>query len=116
MKNEILEKLAEQLGTTTEYLWGILLKQAPIAATMEVIFTLITIIMGVALFRMNKYLSNDDNKVNYDTHEFMYAPIIIGAIVFIVCAIGSLTCFDIIVNGYFHPEYWALEKIINSLK
>lgn len=30
---KLIEQLAQKLGTTTEYLWAVLLKQAPIDAT-----------------------------------------------------------------------------------
>ena len=36
----LLQKLSESLGTTSEYLWAVLIKQAPISATISmVIFT-----------------------------------------------------------------------------
>lgn len=39
---KLVEQLAQKLGTTTEYLWNVLIKQAPISAAIDMIYCLLT--------------------------------------------------------------------------
>ena len=120
---KFLEQLAAKLGTTTEYLWGVLLKQAHISATISLIQTLFVILFGIALYNVHKrLLKKDDEKARYSEtayekyEEGAVIPMIIGLIIFIILCILCFCCIDNIINGYFNPEYWALDKVISSVK
>jgi hypothetical protein len=114
----LLEKLATKLGTTTEYLWGILIKQAPVSATKHLLFFIITTIVGVLLFFLHKRLMKEDEYEDtvYDDLEVKAtAPMIIGAIIWAIFFITSLILLEDVITGFINPEYWALNKILNIL-
>lgn len=117
---KLIDQLAQKLGTTAEYLWSVLLKQAPIDSTVSLIQTICVMLFGFTLWKIHKRLlkkeSTDRHADNgYDKYEdFAIIPMIIGTIVFVILFIISFCCIGDIVNGYFNPEYWALERILHK--
>ena len=57
----LLKQLADKLGTTTEYLWAVLLKQAPITCTVQLTVIIITFIAGVLLIIPTYYGYKEDS-------------------------------------------------------
>lgn len=107
---KLLEQLAAKLGTTTEYLWGILLKQAPISATVQLVQTILIILAAVWLFKRHKKNLKSDY---YDSDELeTVVPMVLGALVLLILLIAALLCIETIFYGYFNPEYWALDKLL----
>lgn len=107
---KLIEQLAAKLGTTTEHLWGVLLKQAPmssgISATMLAVFLLV-LILSARWLKRNE-LSKDDAD---DMMGKVLCWILWGVMAFM------LSCFiydslPMIIAGFFNPEYWALKQII----
>ncbi|MEI6059411.1 MAG: hypothetical protein WCR72_01830 [Bacteroidota bacterium] len=117
---KLIEQLAQKLGTTTEYLWLVLLKQAPIDATVTLFQTLFVMLFGLALWKINKRLLKKGSEDKYSEtgyekyEEGAIIPMIIATIVFAILFIICFCCIGDIVNGYFNPEYWALERILNK--
>jgi hypothetical protein len=117
---KVIEQLAQKLGTTTEYLWSVLLKQAPIDATVTLFQTLCVMIFGLALWKIHKRLLKKESKDEYSEtwyekyEEGAIIPMIIATIIFAILFIICFCCIDDIVNGYFNPEYWALERILHK--
>lgn len=122
MKNqttELLEKLAVQLGTTAEYLWSVLLVQARISAITDLIFLILAILSGYFLYRTHRYLSQgtkDMHSIYYGKGEAVVIPMIIGLIIWIIFFFIMFFSIGNIINGLFNPEYWALNKILNSIR
>ena len=120
---KLLEKLAEKLGTTSEYLWSVLLKQAPIDATVGLIQLIIVCVVIYLLYKLHiKFMgdmpSDENNNYTqsyYNSSDGYIAMMVVAGIVvtifliICVCSIGS------IVSGYFHPEYWALHEILGQV-
>ena len=115
----LLEKLAEKLGTTTEYLWGVLIRQAPISAITDLIYFMLVILGGIALYKIHKRLMKEDesgDSVYYNLEEGAIVPmaiaVIIWAVIFIICffSLGNM------INGFFNPEYWALDEVLGLCK
>ncbi|MFW5847510.1 MAG: hypothetical protein ACOCVF_01135 [bacterium] len=119
---KLLSQLAEKLGTTTEYLWEIMIRQAPISAFSNLLQILFVIIYGIILWKIHVWLtkpvSNEDsNHSRYYKHdELVIIPMLIAAVIFIVFAVASFFSFPDIINGFFNPEYWALDNIIKEIK
>ena len=119
---KLIEQLAQKLGTTSEYLWRVLLKQAQIDATTNLIQIVLILLFGWGLYKIHRKLmkktGNEEYAKNlyYRYEEMASLPMIIGAIVFAIMSIWSFFCISNIVDGYFSPEYWALNKIIYYLK
>ena len=113
--NELLTKLAAQMGTTTEYLWGVLIRQAPISATIDLVQFLVLIAVAVGLFKAHLRLYRDDEDYrSFDSGKSM-AMLVVGCVVAFLL-IGSFAFSGNIINGYFNPEYWALNKVLDTLK
>ena len=115
----LLATLADKLGTTSEYLWGILLRQAPISATVILIQIIFTVLFGIFLWKLHKYFSKETDG-RYSMYERSNGGLEVLIIIFSVLTlvIGIVSFFQIenMLNGYFNPEYWALNKILNTLK
>lgn len=115
---DLLKQLASKLGTTAQNLWNILLHQAPISATIGLIISAILIIFPIVLYKVHLRLLKEDGDrysgyENNDAYPIIMGILAFGAlvgIIFVVCNIEN------ILNGYFNPQYWALEKILDTLK
>lgn len=112
-------ELAEKLGTTTEHLWGVLLKQAPISAAIDTIIMLImlaTLWGGYRLVREKTKVppKTEENRYPYAEWEDEEAFAAWG--VFGLYAIITLivTCCTIssVVTATMSPEYWALKHLL----
>lgn len=122
MKNqttELLEKLAVQLGTTAEYLWSVLIVQARISAITDLIFLILAIVSGYFLYRTHLYLSKETEDM-YSLYErkeeAVMLPMFFGVIIWTVFFLVMFFSIGNIINGLFNPEYWALNKILNSIR
>jgi uncharacterized membrane protein len=118
---ELLKVLADKLGTTSEYLWGVLLSQAPISATVNLLLLLLAIVGWVVFYRAHKYLSKEipDNRYRYTRYqENDAAPVImiIAGVVLVVYSLIMICSIESIVAGYFNPEYWALNKVLRVVQ
>lgn len=118
---QLLQQLASKMGTTTEYLWSVLLKQAPISAAMDLLITLATAVGGYLLFKLNSKFSkkNPDDKYGesyYSNNEGYIIIMGVGFISWVIMAIACVLNLELVVAGFFNPEYWALQKILSAAK
>lgn len=114
---DLLKSLSEKLGTTTEYLWKILLEQAKIDAITTSMQIFLVCIFSIVIFKIhNRLLKEDKNGYSsYDNND-AYGPIlIICAAIAGILLLFSFLCIGDIVNGFLHPEYWALKTILDSV-
>lgn len=114
----LLEKLASTMGTNVEILWGALLTQAPISATVSLIGCITIIVCYLFAFRFVRKkttLLEGENYPEWDRDEKIPAY---GALLFtgIVITIIVLISLENIISGYFNPEYWALKEILTGIK
>jgi hypothetical protein len=115
---KLVEQLAKKLGTTADYLWSVLLKQAPISALTDLIYFVLISISGYFLLKVHKTFSKEDEHGDskyYDNDAL--APIMI-TLTFIWAILFIVSFFSIgnVINGFLNPEYWALDEILSSLK
>jgi ABC-type multidrug transport system permease subunit len=116
---KLIEQLAQKLGTTAEYLWTVLIKQAPISAATDALYFILVIIGGIILYRVHKYLGKEtdgNNSIYYDQEENVIIPMGIAAIIWAICFIACFFSIGNIINGFFNPEYWALKEVLGSCK
>jgi len=113
---KLIEQLAVKLGTTSEYLWSILIKQAPISATIDLLLLILIIIGGVTLYKLNKHFANRGNTMCYYSSESLTIAMIVGTSIWIVFAIPSVLLIDNIIQGYFNPEFWAVNYIFDAIQ
>jgi hypothetical protein len=120
--SKLIEQLANKLGTTTEYLWGVLLKQAQIQSVITLLQFLIIGLFGYVLYRIHKSLSikkeYDGYKETGYSHyeEKVGIPMVIGVVIFSFLSICAFFCIEDVFNGFFNPEYWALQKVLRAVK
>lgn len=114
----VIEKLAAKLGTTAEYLWGVLIKQAAVNALNNVIFIVFVILFGFILFRLHKkFLKEDKNNDSiYDEFEgAAIIPMVLGCVAFLVMFFCGIACIGDTITSLVNPEYWALQQILTQV-
>lgn len=103
----LVEKLATKLGTTAEHLWAILVRQAPISSTVDVV---VSCTMSVALYfairRLRKTLISHTDE--FETFTAGIVCLLVSVILITYAIVG----LDLTIAGFFNPEYWALKQII----
>lgn len=115
---DLLTRLADKFGTTAEHLWGVLVKQAKIAAVLDFASTAILIVILIAAVRFVKSKTTKRTPDNYGrrTSEWDEDGAIIAWVVTVIA--GLMTCAAIYANlsngitAAFNPEYWALKQIL----
>jgi hypothetical protein len=115
----LLEKLATKLGTTSEYLWGVLIRQAAISATTDLIYVILIGCLGVAIWKLHKrFLKKDAHgDTVYENNEgLVVTPMLCAAIIFGFAAIWAFFAIGDIFTAYLNPEYWALKEILDTVK
>lgn len=119
----VLEQLANTLGTTTEYLWGVLIHQAYINGIINLIYYITIICAGIGIFKLHIWLTHihkdareNSGYTNYDEYDEL-APIImiILAATWTILAITCIITIGDTINSFIDPEYWALNNLLNKL-
>lgn len=107
--NQLLRELAEKLGTTSEYLWQVLVKQAHIYAWTMIICGGIPFLIGVvvALWVVKKVKGNKGK-----TEEWHFWVFAAALTISAISLVGMLINSQMIIAGLFNPEYWALKQIL----
>jgi len=117
---ELIEQLAQKLGTTAEYLWAVLLKQAPISAATDALYFILMIIWGVVLWKLHLYLSKKNGEYDlsiYDKQEEnVIIPMVTLTLIWGIWFIAFFFSIGNIINGFLHPEYWALKEVLGAYK
>ena len=114
----LLRDLASQLGTTTEYLWEVLVKQAPIDATINLIQCLSVFPFLFLFYKWYKWISNNKEKLynNNELETLHYVGLYLVGLLLTICTVGSIIALPTVLSGYLNPEYWALNQLLEVLK
>lgn len=108
MNDKVIELLAQKLGTTVEFLWAVLLKQAPIYAISNTV-QLCVYLCAFALW-VRYLLKNVGNYGFID--DVMPILVVITSFVGFALAIYVFLEPPMILTAIFNPEFWALKQII----
>lgn len=111
MKDEVIKQLADKLGVAVDVLWAALLKQAPIAATIDL---MISVAVGVFIFFAWKLaLKCEPRKESYlDLCSDRTCAVVVAFLVTFVLGGIALVSLNTVLAGFFNPEYWALKQIL----
>lgn len=110
---DMLEIMAKKLGTTTEYLWKILVKQAYVNA----IWSIIQIAALFPIFLVLQHVQNSMPNVFQKDHDTETLVMCIAWLFYGMYAIASTySNLEDFINGFFNPEYWALNQLTNQIK
>lgn len=117
MNNEtasLLNKLADKLGTTADNLWKILLHQAPVDATITLIQCLLFLLVPFIVYKVHRRILKME--YGYGENDGYGIIMILAAVISAILVIVVIFSIGTIINGYINPQYWALEKILDTLK
>jgi hypothetical protein len=103
---KLIESLAIKLGTTSEYLWGVLLKQARVEAIFSGLIAILSLV-SVFAFALTLFLKRDDWDGPILAICFMLSFL---SVLFFILSVAFF------VPAFFNPEYWALQQILGGLK
>lgn len=117
---ELLKQLAQKLGTTTEYLWKVLCKQAIVNGVTELIQIVIIVIFVTFIWKLHVKFAKPYKELNHSWYcecdELLIVPMVIAAILSFILILVAFFKIDNVFNSFFNPEYWALNEVINSIK
>lgn len=108
---KLIEELATKLGTTTEHLWGVMLRQAPIESGCTIA---VTCAVAVGLSWLWKRLLARKPLTYphiYDDVDREFGRIMLGIITLLFVG-GTMCVFNDVVSGFVNPEYWALKQLL----
>lgn len=111
----LIEKLAVKLGTTSEYLWGIMLRKARLAVITDLLQYGLVILACIGCYYLWKFAVR---KVNGDDNwdfEFYWIPGIISGVL-LLFLIAIFFSFPNTFYALFDPEVWVLTEILNKIK
>ena len=114
-----LTALAQKLGTTAEYLWGVLLKQAPITGIVDLL-TSAALFAGAWLwlrYVMQKTTEPKEiagtrwERADWDNEAAFFSWL--SAIVLVaIASVLLVSSVSTIITVMLNPEYWALRQIL----
>jgi len=116
----LLDKLAEKLGITVQYIFSVFVRQAFWSGISDLIqYTLLIIGIGVWWKYREKFWSLNDKKSSSDYREDDVIPKVIwticGVVLFIILIVVFF-CFPNTIKAFVNPECWALERILDFLR
>lgn len=112
----LLQSLATKLGTTTEYLWTILLKQAPVYASIVIAQYVVTVAVLVAAFAGRRYIERFLRGWFEQEEVTAFIFCVIAGLCTVVWLLACAFEFGNVVTAYINPEYWALNKVLATVK
>jgi hypothetical protein len=114
--SNLLKDLATELGTTVEFLWAVLLKQAQVEVILNGILILVTIMACLGSFYYFRWLNKKWEDISYNDNDLWHIFISVFLGVFIICLIvfSAIGIYSM-VTALMNPEYWALDKILQKL-
>ncbi len=116
----MLTQLANELGTTIEMLWGVILKQAQISALLSIAWIGFVLLYGGTLYIKHKEFSKPDKK-NYGRTKYFeddLTGIVMNLLllVWIITAAVGILEIQNAVTALLNPEYWALQEILEKCR
>jgi len=118
----LIRELADKLGTTSEQLWNILITQAWIDGSVNLLGLLA---LGVALWCAFKFVnrktttpepteSNRYPRAEWEEEGALLAWFLL-AVSTVVLTLIVATEMNNVISAFVHPEYWALKEILETI-
>lgn len=106
---KLIQELAQKLGTTTDLLWVILIRQAYIQGVKDVVIFTAWAACTIVLFCVFRKIKN--NNPNYE--DIVVHPA--SVIIYFIFTIFSISRIFEAANCFFNPEFWAITEITNTI-
>lgn len=114
-----LTALAQKLGTTAEYLWGVLLKQAPITGAIDMAVMAAWIAAAVWWFRFVQRKTTAPAATAEDkcpNAQWTQDGAVLAWVSVVICGLLVALCVGAALSStaaaLLNPEYWALKQIL----
>lgn len=112
MYDEVVVRLAAQMGVAVEVLWGALLVQAKIYS---IFATALVIVGGVALAEFWRWLRHYVGSITEPGDvEVAVCAWAAWGVLFVILVFTVITYAADILAGFFNPEYWALMEVLSK--
>jgi uncharacterized membrane protein YhaH (DUF805 family) len=111
---EILRALAEKFGTTTEFLWTVMIKQSYVTGithTLTFALSLVCIIFW-NLIVWHKNFQDTDNADLYIVINFGKLFGVFASVMWVFIFLATLVE---VVTSLINPEYWVLKQVFGGL-
>lgn len=108
---ELLQALAEKLGTTVGYLWTVLIRQATVSGITDI---LQYIVLTICVYIFCKWLRSDKRDFTNGGDSWPLA-LILGIPLLLIVVIAFF-CFPNTITAFVNPEYWALDHVLAAVK
>jgi len=109
---QLLRELAAQLGTTTEYLWAVLIKQALLEGLKSFVFVAVTVGVLLSIKPAWGRLKWDDYGELEDKQNSSLTWAIVASVAGLFMSIGLIFAIQTAIDALMNPEYWALKEIL----
>lgn len=117
---KLIRELADKLGTTTEHLWGVLVRQAIISGLTKLVIIVLWVSFMIWGYRLIIRKTKTPPKTESDQHPdaewgsrdegfiawLIWSFLALWTLVFVCCEATD------IMAALFNPEYWAIKQII----
>ncbi len=115
---EALQALAAKLGTTAEYLWTVLVRQARLSLIADLILIGCLTVALAAIFRQMRLLRARFTEMMQRNQDPMIEYLAaFGLWLLIVACVGiGLSLIPDLMTKIFNPEYWAFRQILEAMK
>jgi hypothetical protein len=119
---QLLQQLAGQLGTTVEFLWVVMVRQARVEAIEAVIALFVICVLWYLMYKFAMWtipvIKRDWN--SFDNFDFsramgLFAIVILFSIVLCILTIAEFINISNLPTMLFNPEYWALKQILSQI-
>lgn len=111
LTSQVVNMLAEKLGTTTSYVWDVLLKQSQLEKVkyFSLMFVL-SIVIVVGFFGL-RYLTRRWLDVN--EHELCLIGWVVYGVLGLLLAVCIVSSGSELITLWVNPEYWALTQLLS---
>ena len=116
---QLIEALAAKLGTTAEHLWGVLVKQAPISGTVDLVLCIViaaVTVWWVVLVKTKTTKPPKTKDENYPTAEWKDEAALLAWVITIIAVMFVIITIICSAQGiaaaFANPEYWALKQLV----
>lgn len=120
MVNEMMSRidlLATKLGVAAEHLWEVMVRQAVITGTIELL-TVIFITSGLAIYvkllLKNRWYDKIEEVPTLSGVIVVCSMVI--ATVFGLCMLVAFTTLDSAITKILNPEYWAYQSFLGNVR
>jgi ABC-type proline/glycine betaine transport system permease subunit len=119
---EIIEKLSDQLGTTSNQVFEVLTKtnQMFISGIHNIVWAVFCLIVIIGLIYLIKlvrvYLYSMGENISYSNQEMLTLAMLVSGICIIIFTFALFVNINSAIGNFYNPQYYALKEIVDLIK